>query len=61
MRGVLIGKDKKANMWIAAEANSIEHAKELLDDLKALSHKYDITVNLSICPDYIADTTEMEG
>ena len=37
-------------MQIIVETESIEQAKELLDDLKALSDKYDVSVNLSICP-----------
>ena len=42
--------EQKTNMQIIAEIKSIEHAKELLDDLKALSHKYDVSINLSIDP-----------
>ena len=36
--------EQKTNMQIIVEIKSIEHAKELLDDLKALS------INLSIDP-----------
>ena len=42
--------EQKTNMQIIAEVKSIEHAKELLDDLKALSNKYDVSINLSIDP-----------
>lgn len=35
LRGVLIGKDKKANMWIAAEANSIEHGERAFRRFKS--------------------------
>ena len=42
--------EQKTNMQIIVEIKSIEHAKELLDYLKALSNKYDVSINLSIDP-----------
>lgn len=50
---------QKTNMQIIVEIESIDHAKELLDDLKALSHKYDVSVNLSIDPAHQGSYTQI--
>lgn len=43
--------EEKTQMQISAEVKDIEHGKELLDDLKALSDKYDVSINMAVRPD----------
>ena len=38
--------NEKRNIQIIADVNSLENGKEIIDDLKALSDKYDVSVKV---------------
>lgn len=42
--------EEKFSMHINAEVENIEQGKELLEDLKALSNKYDVSIALMVHP-----------
>lgn len=50
---------KKVLLYIEAQAESAEKAKELLHNLEALSVKYEVTINLKIYPGLQASYTQI--
>ena len=43
----------EGKVLITASVNNLEEAKELLNDLETLSEKYELTIDLKICPQVI--------